>query len=208
MGVRSPSLALVSLVALMLGVSGARAQSGPTGTPEPILRSALDRALAVLRDPTLQAPDRRDERRQKLRDISNEVFDWTDMARRSLGVAWRRASADQRKRFISAFREILANRYLSDIDSSRGDEKYTIDSVQGIPGGGYRIDTTLITHSQEHIKVSYFFGRTNGGWTAHDLSIEEVDMVEHYRTVFSHMLVNGSLEQLIQTLERKKAEIG
>jgi phospholipid transport system substrate-binding protein len=198
----------LSLLSLLLGASVASAQTGGTPkTPEPILRSALDRALGVLRDPSLQGPERRDERRQKLRVISNEVFDWTDMARRSLGVAWRRASPDQRKRFIDAFREILANRYLSDIDSSRGDERYTIDAAEGIPGG-YRIDTTLITHSQEHIKVSYFFGRSDDRWSVHDLSIEDVDMVEHYRTVFSRMLVNSSLEQLIDTLEKKKAEIG
>jgi phospholipid transport system substrate-binding protein len=202
MNLRSPALLVV-----FLGASVALAQIGPAASPEPVLRSGLDRALAVLRDPSLQSPERRDERREKLRTISNEVFDWTDMAQRSLGVAWRRATPAQRKRFTDAFRDILANRYLSDIDSSRGDEKYTVDAVDGVPGG-YRIDTTLITHSREHIKVSYFFGRSDGHWSVHDLSIEDVDMVEHYRTVFSRLLVNSSLEQLIDTLEKKKAEIG
>jgi phospholipid transport system substrate-binding protein len=123
------------------------------------------------------------------------------MAKRSLGVAWRQATPAQRKRFMDAFREILANRYLSDIDASTGDETYTIDATQ-IVQEGYRIDTTLTTHSKDHIRVSYFH------WTVHDVSIEGVDLVTHYRSVFSRLLVNSSLEQLIEMLERKKAEIG
>jgi phospholipid transport system substrate-binding protein len=196
-------------VLIAVSVAGPAAFGGEIGavSPEAITRSACDRVLGILRDPALQGGQHRDERRKKLRAIADEVFDWEDMARRSLGTHWRKATLTQRTRFVHAFKEILADRYLNDIDGAQGNETYRIDrSVK--TGDVILVDTTLITHSREPIAVSYTFHRVESGWRAHDVSIENVDLVEHYRTVFHRLLVNSSLDKLLITLEEKRAGIG
>jgi phospholipid transport system substrate-binding protein len=178
--------------------------AAPGGTPRAIADDALARAFAVLRDPELAGGAHREQRRARLREITDEVFDWSEMARRSLGVRWRNATPKERERFVDAFQQLLAERYLTDIDTARGNEKYTIDRVSQDTTDA-RVDTTLITHSRERIEVSYFFHLgENGVWRVHDVSIEGVDLVDHYRGVFDRLLVNGTLDQLIQRLEEKR----
>ena len=71
------------IVALAL-LAGRAAQAGP---PTDQLKGGIDRVLAILQDPALKQPGKAEERRQKIRAVANEVFDWTETGKRALGPA-------------------------------------------------------------------------------------------------------------------------
>lgn len=170
-----------------------------TGNPKAIIQSALDQALAVLRnesyksDPTVRAA--------KVRAVVDQVFDWEAMAKSSIGPQWRKLKQAERDAFIKVFQELLARQYMGDIMRFQGDEKLAVigdDSTSGIA----KVKTVLTTLSNETIPIDYTLHQAGGRWLVEDVSIEGVSMVNHYRNSFSRFLVNNEFSALLQRLER------
>ncbi|NJK89830.1 MAG: ABC transporter substrate-binding protein [Myxococcales bacterium] len=164
-----------------------------------LIRSTVDRAVEVLKDPALQGREQRVERHSKLRKISDEVFDWDEMARRSIGVHWRDLNDAQRKRFVGTFKELLASHYLSQMDRFQGEEQ-----VQHIGteknSEGFVVKTKLVTPSRAWVPIDFF---VNTQREVYDVAIEGVSLSNHYRGSFSRMLVNATFDEMMTRLERK-----
>ena len=60
------------------------------GEPLEAVKSAVERAIGVLKDPKLKPADKKKERIERLKEIINPVFDYEEMAKRTLGAHWRR----------------------------------------------------------------------------------------------------------------------
>jgi phospholipid transport system substrate-binding protein len=190
----------LALCVVLIGAAGASAQ--PATTPKQLVERTVDQALAVLRDPKLQGPGKRGERFEKVRAIVSEAFDWEDMAQRSLGVHWRSIDAKKRARYVTLFKELLADRYMEDVNRFQGDEKVIVHDMHR-DGGVYRVDTTIVTHSREKVPINYFLHAEGNSYRIHDFSVEGVSLVNHYRKAFSRFLVNRDFAALLQKLERK-----
>jgi phospholipid transport system substrate-binding protein len=181
--------------------SAKNAQKSGT-TPKKIVEQTVDKALAVLRDPKYSGADKRQARFEKVRDIVAEVFNWEDMAQRSLGVHWRSIDDAQRKRYVDLFKELLADRYMEDINRFRGHEKVIVHDMHK-EGDNFRVDTTVITTSREEVPISYFLHAEGDTYKIHDFAVEGVSLVNHYRKSFSRFLVNREFSELIKKLESK-----
>jgi ABC-type transporter MlaC component len=176
------------------------------GEPTAVIQKTVDQVLEVLRDKNLQVPSRRKERLAKIRVIADDIFAWDLMAMRSLGPTWRDLDDDKRSRFVSAFREILADQYLDDMDNFQGTETVDVHGAKS-QGGHWSVETTLITHSRERVPIHYFMHKGEAGWRVHDFSVEGVSLVNHYRKSFRRFLVNESFDALLRRLERKSAAV-
>lgn len=208
--------ARITLLAVALATAGpALAQpASPTAPAAPqagegpleVVREAVDAVLAVLRDPTLKGPERRSERIRRIRNIVDRVFDWEEMARRSLGVHWRQLTPPQRTRFVDVFKDVLAAEYVNDFERFQGDEKVLVEDVTQV-GDVRQVETTVITHSRERVPVHYFMHRQGGRWLVYDFSVEGISLVNHFRRSFSRFLVNNSFDQLMERLERRRRVI-
>src|SRR5438552_18134626 len=86
----------LGLAALIILVSARDAGAGP---PTDQLKGAIDRVVATLDSPALKGEGKVLERRTAVRKIANEIFDFVEIARRSLGRYWQRLSAPQRAAF-------------------------------------------------------------------------------------------------------------
>jgi phospholipid transport system substrate-binding protein len=195
---RLPGLCLLALACLGFPPALAHAQA-----PEParqVVARTVDQAFAVLRDPKLKGDAK--QRMRKLREIVDRVFDWEAMAQSSLGAPWRKLDEAQRAEFVGVFKELLAQRYMDDIDRFEGTEQ-----VQ-IKGSDEQADlatvrTVLITGSRDQVPIDYTLHKTAGGWRVEDVSIEGVSLVNHYRKTFARFLTNKSFSELMQQLKRK-----
>ncbi|MGD8863236.1 MAG: ABC transporter substrate-binding protein [Myxococcales bacterium] len=204
------ALALLLAVPLLSSTAAAQAKAsaekGATNeagtTPKQIVERTVDKALAVLRDPNYSGADKRQARFEKVRDIVSEVFNWEDMAQRSLGVHWRSIDDAQRKRYVDLFKELLADRYMEDINRFRGHEKVIVHDMHK-EGDSFRVDTTVITTSREEVPISYFLHAEGDTYKIHDFAVEGVSLVNHYRKSFSRFLVNRDFSELIKKLESK-----
>jgi phospholipid transport system substrate-binding protein len=188
-----------AILAAILAVSATgAAQSGP----EAVIKKTVDEAFAVLRDKSLTGRAHRAQRIAALRVIADRTFDWSEMARSSLGSSWRSLDAAQRGRFVEVFKDVLAARYMDDIDRFEGTEKVTVDGSTR-EGEDTVVNTTLITASHEHVPIDYRMRGSGDDAKVVDISIEGVSLVNHYRKTFSAALVNMSVDQLIDRLTKQ-----
>jgi outer membrane protein TolC/ABC-type transporter MlaC component len=169
---------------------------------EATIRQTVDSAFAVLKDKALATHERRHERIAALRAIADKVFDWSEMARGSLGVRWRSLHPSERTEFVEVFKDVLAAQYIDDIDRFQGTEKVTVDGSSR-QGEDVTVHTTLITASHEHVPMDYRMRQEQGRWRIVDISIEGVSLVNHFRKTFSDALANTTVQQLIERLKQQ-----
>ncbi|MCB9654654.1 MAG: ABC transporter substrate-binding protein [Deltaproteobacteria bacterium] len=167
------------------------------------VRASVDRALEILRDPKLQGKAHTAERHTRLRAVSDEMFDWTRMAQKSLGVHWRKLSDKDRTRFTTTFKELLAKYYLDQIDRFQGQEEVLFKGTGNASEGDTEVKMTLVTSSKEEVPIHFF---VDAHQKVVDVSIEGVSIANHYRGTFDRLLVNGTFDDMMKKLERKRGK--
>src|SRR6185295_5941469 len=122
----------VALV-LALAVAGLALAASPAraGTPLDQLRLQVDRVLKVLDDPELKKPDKAKDRRLAVRKIANDIFDFSETAKRSLGRHWQARTPAEQSEFVLLFSDLLERSYLSKIELYGGEKiQYLSDAVE------------------------------------------------------------------------------
>jgi phospholipid transport system substrate-binding protein len=87
------------------------------GEPGDQVRQSVDKLLAILEDPRLKEEGKKNERPGKLKKVIYQRFDFTEMARRSLGPEWRRHNPEEQKDFVKLFTDLLERAYREQIES-------------------------------------------------------------------------------------------
>jgi ABC-type transporter MlaC component/outer membrane protein TolC len=182
--------------------AGAAVSGGEGEGAQGTIRKTVADAFAVLKDPALAKHDKRHQRIAALRQIADRVFDWSEMARGSLGAQWRTLPPAERNKFVEVFKDVLAAQYIDDIDRFQGTEKVTVDGSTR-EGEDDTVKTTLITASRDRVPIDYRMRREKGDWRVVDISIEGVSLVNHFRKTFSNALANMTVEQLIERLKEQ-----
>jgi len=91
------------------------------GEPLELLKTAADRVIAVLKDPRLKSAEQKKERVEQLKAIINPIFDYEEVARRTLAAHWRRRSPAEQEEFTKLFRAFLEKIYSDRIDHYEGE---------------------------------------------------------------------------------------
>src|SRR5687767_9785154 len=79
------------------------ATAAQAGEPTDQLKTHVDEVLKVLENPALRAPDKADERRDVIRKVANQIFDFEETAKRALGAHWAARTPAERKEFVGLF---------------------------------------------------------------------------------------------------------
>ncbi|MET0386408.1 MAG: ABC transporter substrate-binding protein [Polyangiales bacterium] len=188
-----------ALALLVLG-GFARQPVSAQESPRQLIEHTINQALDILRDEKLKTQSR--ERLRALRTVVDGAFDWEAMAKSSLGAPWRALDETQRTEFVSVFKELLAQRYMDDIDRFQGSEQLTVTGADS-QGELTVVKTVLLTTSREQIPIDYTLHRRGPEWRVDDVSIEGVSLVNHYRKTFAQYLSNKTFQQLLDQLKRK-----
>ena len=174
-------------------------------TPTDQIQAAVEKALAVLRDPELKTVEKKGERRSRLRKILYPRFDFAEMAKRSLGAHWRRRTPSERKEFIRIFSELLERSYVRYIDSYNG-EKF-VYLREKLDGNYAEVESQIITHKGKEFSVNYKTHIVNGEWKIYDVVAENISMVNNYRSQFNRVLSKSSFEELVRRINKKLSQL-
>ena len=197
---------LTVIAALWLSCSTALAQS-----PAPAA-SAADDPSAVVQNSAqaiLAALDKdRDAYRKdpaKVAQLVNQYllphFDTEFAARLVLGLHWRDATPEQRKRFVDAFYHSLLSNYGSAIT------EFTADRLKVFPtkveGDASRatVRTEIRRDTGDRISVNYYMRKTAEGWKAWDVVIDGISYVNSYREDFGPQIESQGLDAVIKRLD-------
>jgi phospholipid transport system substrate-binding protein len=167
------------------------------------LLAGIDRVLKVLDDPELKQPAKAEERRQAIRRFASEVFDFEEVARRSLARHWEARTLSERDEFVQLLRHLLERSFIGKLDLSNG-EKVAVLS-EAIDGDEAVVKTQVVTREgADAIPVDYRMVRRGDRWRACDVVIGGVSLVKNYRAQFDKIIQRASYAQLVKRVREKQ----
>jgi len=199
---------LTAVVAVSVALLMAPAPSC-AGEPTDQVSGAIDRVLEILKNKDLQAKEKKAERRTLLREEISKAFDFDEMAKRSLGPAWRQRTPEERKEYVTLFRQVLENSYLGKVEGYQGEKiRYVKESVED--GRFATVETLIVTGKGQEIPLNYRMVKEQSNWRVYDVVIEEISLVNNYRSQFSAILQKSSFQDLLARLREmvKAADSG
>ena len=175
--------------------------SAAGGVPTDQIKSTVDKALVVLRDPRFKPAAKTKERREQLKQILFARFDFAEMAKRSLGANWRRRTAKEQEEFVRLFTDLLERAYADTIESY-SDEKIVYVGER-LDGGYADISSKVLTNKGDEFSLNYRAHFASGEWRVYDVVVENISMVNNYRSQFNRVITNASYEELLRRLKDK-----
>ena len=178
-----------------------RPLSAAAGVPTEQVRGTVDRVLAIVQDTKLKSADKRKERREVLRKIISARFDFPEMALRSLCAEWRRLMPAQQQEFVELFTDLLRDAYVADIESYKGETvRYTRETQEERFAV---VQTILKSREGTDYSIEYRLHLVDKEWKVYDVVIENVSIVNNYRSQFARVINKSSFEGLIRALKEK-----
>ena len=197
-------IAVVTAVVLTAAVAHAdpppRA-SGSSASEE--LRRNLDQVIVLIQSPSFQAetPARR---REAIRQISDRLFNWSEMSKRALGSHWTGRSAAERQSFADSFAAVVERAYTGLIDHL-GTRRVPADAIRYVgesrDGDDTVVRTTLVY--ARDLPIDFVMSRRAGRWEVCDFRVDGVSAADNYRAQFGRVISSGSYPGLVERMNGK-----
>jgi phospholipid transport system substrate-binding protein len=197
-------LLLLTLITFLLVSSLSMAASVPG--PLDQLKVTVDKVLSILRDSSLSHA----EKRTQVKDLVYDRFNFQAMSQGVLGVNWRRATPQQRDRFVKLFSQLLEETYSGRIDAYSG-ETVRFAGQRVIDDHRAEVDT-FVNHENKDIPIKYKLVRVGDKWLVYDVRIEGVSLVLNYRNTYADIVekkgIDGLLDQMAEKVKELKSDGG
>ena len=191
---------IASTLMLTLHLRGTLAQAGE---PLEVVKTVGDGVIAILKDPKYKSPAKTKDRVERLKEIINPVFDYEEMARRTLGTHWRRRTVAEQQEFLKLFRAFLEKTYSEKVDLYQGER--VVFGRETIDGDYAEVESRVVNAKGEESPVLYRLKRTDNKWNVYDAVIENISIVNNYRSQFDRVITKSSFDALIKMLREKSA---
>lgn len=175
------------------------------GAPTEQTRATADKVLSILNNPELRSAARKNQRREQLRAVIDPRFDFAEMAKRSLGSQWSRRTPQEQQEFVRLFTDLLESSYIDKIDSYSGEKISYIR--ENLDKDHAEVLTKVVTKKGEEFSVDYKLRAVDGEWKVYDVVIEQISLVNNYRSQFNRILAKASFDELLRKLQEKSPDI-
>jgi len=179
---------------IILLVAGQSAFADTSKTAEELLKTNLAAVFEVLQNQELE----QETKNRKIIDIVNPMFDFSLMAKLTLGRKyWPGLTPEEKNRFTQLFIKRLRASYLDRL------ALYTNEKVEFEPPLEIKrkihIPTYLVS-SDNKISILYKLYNSNASWKIYDLEIQGVSLIRSYRSQFHEILKTGTFNDLLTKL--------
>jgi phospholipid transport system substrate-binding protein len=188
---------LLSLRPIALG-------STVAGDPIALVKGTVGQVLEVLSDKQMS----QELRQHKVIEIVAGRFDFTDMARSSLGYNWKKLTPAQQEQFVPLFTAFMEDAYLDKIDS------YSGQKVQFVGQNAMEATTVEVKSvvqpadsSDQPIQINYLVKQTEGGWKVYDVTVDDISITANYRNQFTRMIDQQGFDGLMSAMRKKQQEL-
>ncbi|RJQ44367.1 MAG: ABC transporter substrate-binding protein [Nitrospiraceae bacterium] len=195
-------LLLISMTVYVAGIS----ELSAAGTPAESVRSTVDAVINTLKDQHFSQPGKKQERREKMRALINDRFDFEEMAQRSLARHWQPRTSAEKKEFVEVFSDLIESSYIGKIELYT-DEKITYDRETLKGDGKYSVVSTTVITKNVNIPIEYKLILKNNKWWVYDVTIEGVSFISTYREQYNKIIVKESFDGLMKKMRSKLEEI-
>ncbi|MFA7094875.1 MAG: ABC transporter substrate-binding protein [Gammaproteobacteria bacterium] len=165
-----------------------------------LVQETSERMLATLkaeREAIQKNPDRLYE---LVREIVLPHFDFEQMSRLVLGKNWRKATPEQRERFVQEFQILLVRTYGTALNEYRDEKIVYLPLRQQPDAKEVTVRTEVQRTGAPPIPIDYSMVLEDGQWKVYDVTIEGVSLVLNYRTSFASEIRQGGFDLLLKKL--------
>jgi phospholipid transport system substrate-binding protein len=167
------------------------------------IKKTVDEVVRIVSDKEMKKNE--SKRRQALKKSIGTIFDFNEMAKRSMGKHWNQRSAAEKKQFTELFASLLENSYANKIESYNN-EKFVY--MKELVDGDYaEVKSKVITVKRDEFTLDYRLIKDNGKWMVYDVVIEGVSLVSNYRTQFNKIITSQGYPELVKKLQSKTDEL-
>ena len=174
---------------------------GHAATAKETVETGVNKVLQTLADPAFKAKPK-DAKIEEIGNIIGEVFDFTELSKRTLGREWKKLSGGQQKEFVGLFKKLLQGVY-ADRLLAYTDQKVVFSQEKMLKKGRAEVQSHLVLSDGRKVPIFYRLTDKSGSWKVYDLIIEGVSLVKNYRTQFRQIIAKESPEKLLEVLNKK-----
>ena len=169
-------------------------------TPTEQVREVVDEVLALLADEKLE----QEARRTQIREAIAPHFDFEAMSRSILAINWKKATPEQRSRFIVLFKQRLENTYVTAMENYSGETvRYGKEKVEGKRAS---VETFIVRPSGVETPVTYRLRSKSDEWIAYDVIAEGVSLLSNYRSSYRSIVDKEGIDGLLTQMAGKADE--
>ncbi len=173
------------------------------GPPTDAVKKSVDEVIRILENPAVKKPEKKEDRRKLLEQTIAQRFNFTEMAKRSLGAEWAKRTPEEQKEFAANFQTLLANTYIGRIEAYSGEK---VQYLKELNDGEYAEIYTHVDTGKSVIDINYRMQKTED-WRVYDVVVEGTSLVLNYREQFKRILRKDSFAELSKQLRDKSSSI-
>jgi phospholipid transport system substrate-binding protein len=167
------------------------------------VKTTVDELFRIVADKNLQKHDQ--QRRLVLKKSIDTIFNYSEMAKLTLGRHWNQRSPAERIQFTDLFASLLDNSYISKIESYNNEK--IVYLKESIDGNYAEVKSKVVTAKRDEYTLDYRLIHENGKWMVYDVVIEGVSLVSNYRTQFNRIINTSGYSELVKKLQTKSSEL-
>lgn len=164
------------------------------------MNNKIDSVLEILKKKDLSNDKKGDE----IIAIIDEVFDYSTMAKISLGKeVWNSISEKQKTDFTKAFENKLKKSYIEKLDLY-SDQKVQVNDVVPYKTNRLQLQSKLFGKDKTY-DINYNFhnkDKNGNNWVIYDVDLAGVSIIQTYRLQFAGLLKEKSFDELLISLKQ------
>ena len=170
------------------------------GEPMAQLSASIDEFVTIMSN-TSVAELRATGLPEKARQLVFSRFDFSEMTKRSLGAHWKSMDQREQREFIAAFTQRLLVFYGKSVRST-GNEK--IEFTREVRDGQQAsVESKVISSNGDQTPIDYRLHDVNGQWMVYDVVIDNVSLVNNYRSQFERVIAKSSVQDLLRRMKNQ-----
>lgn len=189
-------------IALIL-LAGVFLAGHASATPSDDVKRTVDEVVRIVADKEMKKAEQK--RRKALKKTISIIFDYGEMAKRSLGKHWNQRTPDEKKQFTDLFATLLENSYAGKIESYNNERIVYIK--EALDGNYAEVKSKVVTAKRDEFSLDYRLMNENGKWMVYDVVIEGVSLVSNYRSQFNRIITANGYHELVKKLQNKSNEL-
>lgn len=145
-----------------------------------------------------------EKKKLEIRKIVDEILDYNELAKRSLGRHYKDRSKEEIEKFNTLMKELIETSYMKKITSS---VDYKLDIKEEKDEEGELIVNTEISSQDGKVQVGFALFKRDSRWVVYDLIIDEVSTLKNYKSEFNKIIKEQGFDMVLKKMENKLSEL-
>jgi phospholipid transport system substrate-binding protein len=140
---------------------------------------------------------------EKARELVFGRFDFSEMTKRSLGSHWKSLDQAEQREFVDAFTQRLLVAYGKTVRSTGHEKVQFVREV--LDGQQASVETQVISGNGDQTPIDYRLHDVKGQWMVYDVVIDNVSLVNNYRSQFDRVIAKSSVQELLRKMKDQES---